>query len=142
LAAIGIVIFLKQIPHALGRDNDWEGDFHFFQFMDGENTITEIFKAIVTMSPGAVIITSVSLGILILWQQPFFKKVKFISSIPAPLVVVIGGILVNEAFKHYFPVLYLGAEPSHMVQIDVLGDGQPVTDLFLLPNFAALGSSL
>ena len=39
LAAIGIILILKQIPHALGYDKDNEGDFDFFQ-VDGENTFS------------------------------------------------------------------------------------------------------
>lgn len=37
LSAIGIVLILKQIPHALGYDKDYEGDEGFFQ-VDQENT--------------------------------------------------------------------------------------------------------
>ena len=41
LAGIGIIIFLKQIPHAFGYDADPEGDLAFQQ-TDGQNTFTEI----------------------------------------------------------------------------------------------------
>ena len=36
LTAIGIIIIMKQIPHALGLDNDSEGDLDFFE-KGGEN---------------------------------------------------------------------------------------------------------
>src|SRR5690606_15047300 len=40
LAGIGVIIILKQIPHALGVDADYEGDLSFWQ-LDQKNTITE-----------------------------------------------------------------------------------------------------
>lgn len=43
LAAIGVVLILKQIPHAIGYDIDYEGDMGFFQ-KDRENTFSEIFN--------------------------------------------------------------------------------------------------
>jgi carbonic anhydrase len=65
LAAIGVVILLKQIPHALGRDADYEGDFDFFETMGGEsNSLLDILNAASSASPAAVAITAVSLAIL------------------------------------------------------------------------------
>ena len=76
LAGIGILIFLKQIPHAFGDDRDPEGDESFFQF-DGENTFSEIFVSITDLiTPGVLIVTAVSLAILLLWQLNFIKKYK------------------------------------------------------------------
>ena len=69
LVAIGIVIILKQIPHALGRDTDYEGEYGFQQLADGENTISEIYRALVTASPGALVISGLSLLFLIGWDR-------------------------------------------------------------------------
>ncbi|MBT8467781.1 MAG: SulP family inorganic anion transporter, partial [Deltaproteobacteria bacterium] len=69
LAGIGIILILKQIPHAFGYDQSWEGELEFFQ-RDGHNTFTEIGYALQALSPGAIIITALSLAILLLWQGP------------------------------------------------------------------------
>lgn len=45
LTGIGLLIILKQIPHALGWDKDTEGDDAFLQ-ADGQNTFSEIVKAL------------------------------------------------------------------------------------------------
>ena len=45
LAAIGLILILKQIPHALGYDADTMGDDSFMQ-PDQHNTFTEIWYAI------------------------------------------------------------------------------------------------
>ena len=50
LAAIGLIIILKQIPHAVGYDKDFEGDLSFSQ-ADGHNTFSELgyaFNAVVS----------------------------------------------------------------------------------------------
>jgi MFS superfamily sulfate permease-like transporter len=46
LAGIGLIIILKQIPHAIGLDSDFEGDQAFVQ-MNGENTFTELFSILI-----------------------------------------------------------------------------------------------
>lgn len=97
LAGIGIIIFLKQIPHALGYDKDPEGDFAFMQ-VDGQNTFSELINMLNYISPGAVIIATLSILILILWERPFMKKLGFTRIIQGPLVVVVLGILLNMAF--------------------------------------------
>ena len=53
LAAIGIILILKQIPHAIGYDQDFEGDESFIQ-PDGQNTFTEIVNALSYINFGAL----------------------------------------------------------------------------------------
>jgi len=73
LAGIGVIIFLKQIPHAFGYDKDPAGDVAFVQ-ADGQNTFSELLNMIDYITPGALVITVVSLAILILWETKFIKK--------------------------------------------------------------------
>ncbi|HEY9116861.1 MAG TPA: SulP family inorganic anion transporter, partial [Roseivirga sp.] len=87
LAAIGIIIFLKQIPHAFGYDADPEGDMDFIQ-ADGQNTFSELWNMTDFMTPGAMVIAGVSLAILILWEQKFMKRIKLFQIIQGPLLVV------------------------------------------------------
>ena len=97
LAAIGIIIFLKQIPHAFGYDKDYEGDMDFVQ-ADGYNTFTELGHMLDYISPGATIVAFVSLFILILWEQKFMKQIKLFQVVQGPIVAVVAGMGLNIAF--------------------------------------------
>ncbi|MEY3042192.1 MAG: hypothetical protein RLZZ174_1274, partial [Pseudomonadota bacterium] len=77
LAAIGVILVLKQVPHALGYDVDPEGDFSFLQ-MDGDNTFTAILHAAQNAVPGAVLLALVSLVVLVLWEQPALKARRWL----------------------------------------------------------------
>jgi MFS superfamily sulfate permease-like transporter len=99
LSGIGIIIILKQIPHAFGYDRDPEGDFAFSQ-VDGHNTFSELWYMIDFISPGAITITAVSLAILIIWDRPSLKKYFFFREIQGPLVAVITGIGLNLLFMN------------------------------------------
>lgn len=96
LAGIGIILILKQIPHALGYDQSWEGEIACFQ-LDGHNTFSEIGYALSALSPGAIIVTVASLAILLLWQSPSFKQRRVAKALPAPLLVVVLGIVLSRA---------------------------------------------
>ena len=98
LAAIGLIIILKQIPHSVGYDKDYEGDMAFNQ-ADGQNTFTEIYHAFLNPSTGPVIVTLVCLAILILWQTKVISKFGWSKIIQGPLVAVVAGILLNLAFS-------------------------------------------
>ena len=135
LAAIGILLVLKQIPHGLGDDKDSEGDVEFFQ-ADGENTFTEIINAIADPHIGAIIITMISLTIVILWQTKALKKIKFLSAIPAPLLVVILGVVLNQTFISYFPSLAL--KDIHLVNIPVYKTVGEFFTSFRTPDFSRL----
>lgn len=132
LAAIGIILILKQIPHAIGYDVDPEGDLNFFQW-DHENTFTEIFAAFKRTNTGAIIISAVSILILIFWDKIPVRKLRLI---PAGLLVVVFGILINRFFHYYYPSLYLSEE--HLVELPVSRGINEFMGNFMLPDFSYL----
>jgi MFS superfamily sulfate permease-like transporter len=75
LTGIGLLIILKQIPHALGYDKDVEGDLSYFQ-TDGEDTLSSIASAFDAVTPGAGLIAAISIAVLILWDVVLIKKHK------------------------------------------------------------------
>ncbi|MDG1895683.1 MAG: SulP family inorganic anion transporter [Fuerstiella sp.] len=97
LVAIGLIIILKQIPHAFGYDKDSEGDLAFQQ-ADGHNTFSEIYHAILHPNISAFIVSVVCLAILIFWQSKFMKKFSFTKVIQGPLIAVIAGIIIGLGF--------------------------------------------
>ncbi len=137
LAAIGIILILKQLPHAVGYDKDNEGDFDFIQ-ADGQNTISEIFKSLDYVHPGAVIIALISLFVLIMWERPFLKKFTFFKIVPGALLVVILGIVINEWFKTGYPSYYL--EGEELVRLPVANSASDFIGQFTLPDFTAFGN--
>ena len=136
LAGIGILIFLKQIPHAFGYDKDPEGDESFFQ-ADGENTFSELWNMLDFISPGVLIITAVSLAILLIWDSKFVKKIKALAMIPGPLLAVIVGVILNTVFKSN-PELAISSE--HIVSLPVASSASEFFGNFTLPDFSALGN--
>lgn len=137
LSGIGIIIFLKQIPHAFGYDKDPEGEMNFVQ-PDGHNTFSELSYMLDGITPGAVVVTAVSLAILILWEQKFIKESKFMSLVQGPLVVVLAGIGLGMWFEN-IPSLTISQD--HMVAIPVAQSVGDFVNQFTLPDFGSLGNA-
>lgn len=135
LAAIGIILILKQLPHLVGYDKDYEGDESFIQ-PDNENTFTELLKAWEWLTPGAVLIGLLSLGILILWERKFFRSKRIFQLIPGPLVVVIVAVLLNQWFKSSKNNLELLQE--HLVGLPVASSLKEFFSFFNFPKFSAI----
>ncbi|MFT5884424.1 MAG: MFS superfamily sulfate permease-like transporter [Arcticibacterium sp.] len=131
LAAIGITIVLKQIPHAFGVDKDPEGDFKFLQ-SDGENTFSELLH-LDNFTEGALIIGVVCLALLILWDRSWVKNHKILSLIPGPLLAVLTGVFIN-----YFYSEELALAPEHLVQLPVASSFSGALDLFTFPDFSSI----
>ncbi|CAG5071105.1 C4-dicarboxylic acid transporter DauA [Dyadobacter sp. CECT 9623] len=134
LAAIGITLILKEIPHAFGYDADFMGDEAFAQ-KDGQNTFTELWNAVRYSSTGAIIISAVSLGLLILFDRPFMKRIQLFRFIPGALFVVAAGILLNLGYAAFAPELVLTGE--HMVQLPVASSAGEFFGFFKTPDFSA-----
>ncbi len=135
LTGIGLLIILKQIPHALGWDKDEEGDFEFFQH-DGKNTFTEILEAIEYITPSAIIVAIVSLIILILWDQVLIKKHKIFGVINGPLVAVFFGIMFSYLSKS--GTIELHFDPDQLVRLPVPSNIHEFINQFSFPDFSAL----
>lgn len=133
LAAIGLILILKQVPHALGYDADFEGDQEFIQ-ADGQNTFSEILASFQFISGGAIIITLVSLAILLLWDSKYLKEKKWIKVFPAPLLVVGLGIFLNLVFNQLFPPL--AVSQKHLVDLSGFSG---IADLGKVITFVDLG---
>lgn len=135
LAGIGIILILKQIPHALGYDQSFEGELEFLQ-LDGRNTFSEILYALRAFSPGAMIVTAASLAILLLWQHPGFKRNRVARAIPAPLLVVILGVVFNRAFLSMAPELAISSE--HLVTVPMSSSIGEFLGNFTKPDFSQI----
>ena len=134
LAGIGVIIFLKQIPHAFGYDRDPVGDLSFRQ-PDGETTFSELLVVLDAISPGPLIIASVSLAILLLWESRWFKRHKLFTLIPGPLVAVVTGVLLSLFFR---PKLGFALTPEQLVTIPEADSLRGLGGFLTFPDFSAL----
>lgn len=135
LAAIGCILVLKQIPHALGYDLDFEGD-ESFATEGGGNTFSDIVQAVQNADLGAFIIFVAALTALLVWQKVGKKVVG--SWMPPALVAVVVGAATNVIFKHYAPDLHL-TDASHLVAIPDLSGLYGILFALPFPDFSRLG---
>jgi MFS superfamily sulfate permease-like transporter len=134
LAAIGIIIVLKQIPHALGHDADFEGDENFVQ-ADGETTLSTLSTMLDSLTPGAIALSIASLLILILWEKVLSKKHQVFRVVPGPLVAVVLGIVFTSLVPENS---FLYIETSHLVNVPIPENIDMFFGQFTLPNFGAI----
>jgi SulP family sulfate permease len=135
LTGIGLLIILKQIPHALGWDKDAMGDDSFLQ-ADGQNTFSEIAQAFNFISPGALLIGTVSLALLIFWDKFLMKKHKIFQIIQGPLVVVALGILINYCYQN--GILNFSLNDKQVVSLPVPNSLGDFFSQFTLPKFSSI----
>jgi hypothetical protein len=124
LAAIGILLILKQVPHAIGYDHEnFAGES--FEVAGEGNTFALFFHALSSLEWGAVLISVASLGVLWGWEAAGLKKKLPI--VPAALVVVVLGA--GLAFA--YPSVLAGAalDRRHFVDVPEEGFGALVASL-------------
>lgn len=132
LAAIGIILILKQIPHLIGYDVEAFGDMAFEQ-KDGSNTLTDLIQSLFAWHGGAAIIGFACIGLLFAWDKiPTLKN----TPVPAPLVAVLLGIGGNELFIRLNSSLAIDAE--HLVQVPVAEGLQDLSGFLQFPNWGGL----
>jgi MFS superfamily sulfate permease-like transporter len=137
LSGIGVILILKQIPHAVGYDADFEGDMSFFQ-NDGRNTFTELMDAWEFFTPGAIVVGIISILIMTLWNHPSIKRYRFFRFIPAALAVVITGILLNDLFALISADLMISEK--HLVSLPVLSEQKSILSFLTFPDFSQISN--
>ncbi len=131
LAAIGLILILKQTPHAIGHDPDPEGEMAFSQ-PDNKNTFSELVSMLDDFQPGAMVVGIVSVLLLLAWSRiPFLKR----SKVSAPLVVVVLGVVANKLFLGLGDVWAI--DPSHLLEVPVAGGWTEILGFLKHPNFSA-----
>lgn len=126
LCGIGVIIFLKQIPHALGYDANLANDFNE---LFHQNPITTIHETLNSLTPNAIIITIISIFIIALWDKILAIKFHKLKAIPSPLLVIVLGIILSN---------FLEIKDHQIVQIPVSQNSQEFFSLLTLPNFEIL----
>lgn len=109
LAAIGLVIILKQIPHMLGLNADAFGPIQF-STSDGHNIFSEIYYALLEARLGSLSVGLLSLALLVAWGRPAIQaRVPLLKVVPGPLVVVLLGITATLVFEGLSPDWHITA---------------------------------
>ena len=125
LAAIGVILILKQIPYFFGTDPD-------ASFFEKNSEMAQGFFDRGLFQPGAMLISILCILVLIYWKRiDFLNK----SSFPAALAVVVLGIVIQFGFQQGGLGEKWEIKPEHKVEVpvlntmsDLLGDWQTTTD--------------
>ncbi|WP_031430366.1 SulP family inorganic anion transporter [Methylomicrobium agile] len=139
LAAIGLILIMKQLPHAAGYDSSFEGDESYMAdtALSSLHAMVDSLRAI---SPGALVISSVALLIMIIWELSWFRKRKLFNLIPGPLVAVVWGVGYNLAAMKFAPEWAVN-NLKHMVTLPVLDHPTAFFDQFVFPDWSFLANS-
>lgn len=141
LAAIGLILVLKQLPHLVGWDADAMGDESFLQ-ADRENTFTELLVALGHLHAGAAAVGLSTLALLFAWPKLPWPALR---RVPGPLAAVVWGTLLSSIFGLAGGPLAI--EASHKVALPSGGDllGQlprPDWSAFARPSTWSVGLTL
>lgn len=135
LAAIGIILILKQLPHFFGADADYFEDMKFLQ-VDGLNTFSAIGAAVKALSPGSVLVGSVALALMLLWNTAPVRRQPWARLVPGALIAVLAAVAINQLLKTLAPEWQV--RPVHLVKFPVLSSLGQLVDELTFPDFNAL----
>jgi len=135
LVAIGLILILKQFPHAIGYDIEQEG-LEDFVVSDSENTFTMVGHALRRLERGALVISAVSMAIMIVWEKD--KRLSKLTWLPGALVVVLVGTGMNILFGQMG--LSIKLEQTHLVTLPAYEGALGVVSQLRTPAFSALSN--
>ncbi len=129
LTGIGLIIILKQIPHAIGYNSEFRDDFDF-EALDA-NTFSELAHMFNYVTPNAIIIAVAAMAILLSWDGFIAKKFRSLRFIPGPLVAVISGIILSNLIHLH---------ETQIVQLPVANSFGDFLTKFSHPDFSQLAN--
>ncbi|MDB5202142.1 MAG: SulP family inorganic anion transporter [Ferruginibacter sp.] len=137
LAAIGVILILKQLPHLVGYDKNYEGDETFIE-VSGENTFSALINSLNYITPIAMIIGITGIAILILFETKWIKSKKVFQLLSGPLVVVLVGVglhlLLSESSRPF------AAKAADLVNIPVANSATEFFSFFHFPDWSFLAN--
>ncbi len=131
LAAIGLILILKQLPHLVGYDSSSD----VAPTAGGSSMLTGIFNLI---TPAALVIGIVALLLQIFWEKFTANKKGFIRIIPAPLLVVLIAVALNLIIASFAPSFAIGAD--HMVNIPIASSAGEFLSFFTSPDWSHISN--
>lgn len=135
LAAIGLILIMKQFPHFLGIDQDAFGEMNFIG-TDGRNTFEELFYAFSHIHIGAFMVGVLALVVMLVWDNLIKVKVSQLKLVPGALLAVVLAVVVSKILSGLGADFVIGNE--HMVQIPLMNGAEGVGSLLQFPDFAGL----
>ena len=135
LAAIGLILITKQLPHAVGYDADAESDLSFLED-DNQATFSFLWSSLDSISPGPTVVALASLAILLFWETPRIREHRLLSFVPGALVAVIFGVLFNLLAQAALP--WFAIAPQHLVTLPVISGPAQFLGEFRFPDFGRL----
>lgn len=143
LAAIGIIIIIKQFPYALGHSTgqyDDREDIEFLRHFGEDSAFAQLVATLFDISPVATLITVLSIALLIVWDKPFLQKYTLVRLVPGPLVAVFLGVLINQLFGWLFAGQagwHLSAEKGQLVSLPTFEHPLHIVQSLTPPDFSA-----
>lgn len=136
LAAIGLILIIKQLPYFLGIDVGELADMPFVD-EDGGATVMGIVSTFKSVKWTAMLIGFVSLALLIIWERPFFTNKPFFKLFPGALAAVVAGVLLNLGMSFFYPELAVG---KHLVNLPILWEPGVIEKSFAFPDWSGITS--
>ncbi|PPD46067.1 MAG: hypothetical protein CTY15_01370 [Methylocystis sp.] len=135
LAAIGLILIMKQLPHAVGYDADADSDLSFLED-DSHTTFSFVWSSLDSISPGATLVSLVSIAILLSWDSKRIKGNRYLSVVPGPLVAVVFGVVFNAIAQAVAPSLAIA--PQHLVTLPAISGPMQFLGEFRFPDLTKL----
>lgn len=135
LAAIGIILIMKQFPHAVGYDAEANNDLSFLE-EDTHTIFSVFFDSLNAVLPGETLVAVVSVFILLFWETRWIRSNRFLTLVPSALLAVIIGVAINSIAQKFFPAYAVASQ--HLVMLPKMSGPIDFVKEFTLPDFGRL----
>ncbi|WP_426991869.1 SulP family inorganic anion transporter [Methylomonas sp. CM2] len=137
LAAIGLILIIKQTPHATGYDASFDGDESYMQ-ETAESSFVELLEALEGISLGATLVSGVALIILVIWDAPAIRRINWLRLVPGPLLAVVWGVLFNLWAVENAPAWAISER--HLVALPDLGSLSNFIGQLRFPDWSSVSN--
>jgi len=131
LAAIGIILIIKQVPHALGYGLDLMGEEVFFTG-GNESPLIAFEHALSSISLGPALVTVGSLAIMVVWDAHLLHLERLTRLIPGGLMVAFWGVCYHFLSSD---TIYAIAD-QHLVNLPEINSLAEIEQLLTFPDFS------